>query len=209
MPPTDDTPTDESDEAQDQQQQQSVCGEPTASGEPCQRPAGFGIEGVSVGPCKDHATEYRVPDKLNQDVRQKLTGAANAGAKLEHCAGVAGISRSTLWDWLSRGEDHAKRGLDTELADLYRTFQRARAAGAVKRLQNADDEFVLQASYGYTKTTEHAVDMEADVETDAEEAYIKALEAGLDGEGDAVEPTGDTGGTATESDFDYDPEDEL
>lgn len=164
----------------------NVCGEPTANGGECQRPAGFGIPDTNIGPCKDHSSEFRVPDKLNAETKSTLTGAASAGAKLEHCANLAGIARSTLWDWLSRGEDHADRGLDTELAELYRTFNRARAAGAVRRLENASDEFVLQASYGYTKQEELAIDHGHDADTDPGEAYIDALSAGLADDEDAV-----------------------
>jgi len=153
------------------------CGQPTKDGGKCQRDAGWGLES-DIGPCRDHAEEYRVPKKLDEETKNSLVGAAQAGAFKRHCAHVAGIAPSTLRDWLNRGEDHVTNDIDSPLADLYRRFQRARAAGAVSKLRDADDEFVLERSYGYTKTErkEHLVDDDADLDIQSEVVEITGSE---------------------------------
>lgn len=155
-----------------------ICGDTdTQTGEPCQRDAGWGTN-ASRGPCRDHVQSYTVPKKLTPEVQNSLIGAAKEGAKIKHCAQLAGIGGTTLWEWLSEGEEHIEADIDSELAELYRTFHRARASGAVKRLRDANDEFVLQSSYGYTKREEHEVDMT--VNMDPGEAYVAALEQGME-----------------------------
>ncbi|MHB9285957.1 hypothetical protein ACKVMT_02825 [Halobacteriales archaeon Cl-PHB] len=165
---------------------ESICGESTQDGEPCQRQAGWGLD-AEIGPCKEHTTDYRVPEKLTPTVTDRLVEAAGGGAKLKHCAWFAGIARSTLWDWLSRGESHREEDIDSALADLHRTFQRARAADAVERLRDANDEFVLERSFGYTKQQEVAVDSDHDMDPEeAADAYLTFL--------DAVETEAEPGG---------------
>lgn len=132
---------------------ENICGYEKDDGEPCQRPGGWGTD-ASIGHCRDHAEEYTTPRKLDEETRQALIGAAQTGAFKRHCADVAGIARSTLWEWLNQGEEHAANGMNTPLADFYRTFQRARGAGAVSRLREVDPEFILERSYGYTKSQE-------------------------------------------------------
>lgn len=133
------------------------CGYDKDDGKPCRRPAGWGTES-QMGHCKDHAEEYRVPRKLDEETASTLRGAARAGAKIKDCAAVAGIARSTLWDWLNTGEEHASNDLDTPLAEFYRTFQRARGAGAVELLRDSSSEFILERSYGYVKTEKREVE---------------------------------------------------
>lgn len=131
----------------------NTCGEPTDNGTPCERDAGWGLD-ADIGPCRDHAQEWTVPDKLNEETKNQLIGAAQEGAFKKHCAQTAGITPQTLRNWLNRGEEHTENNLDSPLADLFLRFQQARAAGAVRRLQDARDEFVLERSYGYTKSQE-------------------------------------------------------
>jgi len=143
------------------------CGYELDDGTPCQRDAGWGTDST-IGHCKDHAQEWTIPQKLDEETINTLVGAAQSGAFKKHCAQVAGITPQTLRSWLAEGEDHAERDLDTALADLHLRFTRARAASAVQKLQNADDEFVLERSYGYIRQErkEHLVDEDADLDRD-------------------------------------------
>jgi len=156
--------------------QDNTCGEPCEDGTKCQRDAGWGTDS-GIGPCRDHATEWAVPEKLDEETKHSLIGAAQAGAFKKHCALVAGITPQTLHNWLTDGEGHLENDIDSPLADLYLRFQRARAAGAVSKLRDADDEFVLERSYGYTKTErkEHLLDDDADLSEQLAEGFEYVL----------------------------------
>jgi len=144
-----------------------ICGEPTADGTPCQRTAGFGTD-TEDGPCYDHVEERPVLRKFTPERRERIVGAASSGAYKKHIAQMAEIDPDTLERWLSMGEKDEQNALDTDLAEFYTDWQRARGVGALQKLQNVDDEFILERSYGYTKTErrEHLVDDEAELETE-------------------------------------------
>lgn len=131
----------------------NTCGEPNAEGEPCGRQAGWGTPS-DIGPCKDHAQEYRVPRKLTEEARSKILGAAQRGAFKQTCAAIAGVTPQTLRNWLNQGEQHVQDGLDTPLSEFYLAFQRAHAQGEVSTLQDCSSEFLAERAYGYTKTQE-------------------------------------------------------
>lgn len=132
---------------------EDVCGSTdTESGEPCQRPAGWGFEGSQLGPCKTHDQTQRKLRKLDAETKSTLVGAAQAGAKHEHCAMLAGIAPRTLRQWRDWAREDLDDGLETELTEFYLRYQRARAGGAVSTLKECSPEFLAQASYGYTKT---------------------------------------------------------
>lgn len=134
-----------------------ICGEETAAGEPCKRDAGWGREGVDDGPCVNHVDDFHNPDKLTEETKSTLVGAAQEGAFKEHCAQVAGITPRTLRKWLEWGEEDVENDVDSPCADLFFRYSRARGAGAVRRLKDVKSEFVLERSYGYTKTEQHEV----------------------------------------------------
>ena len=136
-----------------------TCGEPTADGTPCQRPAGFGRD-VDDGPCYDHVEERPVLRKFTPERRERIVGAASSGAFKKHIAQMAEIKADTLNRWLEMGEADESNGLDTDLAEFYRDWQRARGVGVLRKIQNVDDEFVLERSYGYTKTETRKHDVE-------------------------------------------------
>jgi len=68
---------------------------------------------------------------------------------------MAEITEDTLNRWIHLGESDDDEGLDTDLAEFYQDWQRARGAGAIRKLQSVDDEFALERGYGYTKTETH------------------------------------------------------
>ena len=133
-----------------------ICGEPTSSGGRCTRDAGWGTSRDS-GPCSDHQDDFHNPAKLNAETKSTLIGAAQEGAHKEHCAQIAGITEQTLRNWLNWGQEDAENDIDSPCAELFLDFQRARGAGAVRRLKDVDSKFVLERSYGYTKTETHEV----------------------------------------------------
>ena len=136
-----------------------ICGEPTADGTPCQRPEGFGTEREG-GPCMDHEQERPVLRKFTPERRERIVGAASSGAFKKHIAQMAEIDPDTLDRWLEMGKADEQNGLDTDLAAFYTDWQRARGVGALQKIQNVDDEFVLERSYGYTKTETRKHDVE-------------------------------------------------
>jgi len=136
-----------------------ICGEATAEGTPCQRPSGFGTDRED-GPCYDHTQQRPVLRKFTPARRERIIGAASSGAFKKHIAQLAEIDPDTLERWLTMGQEDEQNGLDTDLAEFYTDWQRARGAGALQKLQNADDEFILERSYGYTKTETRKHDVE-------------------------------------------------
>jgi len=144
-----------------------ICGEPTAEGTPCERRPGFGTD-RDDGPCMDHVEERPVLRKFTPQRRERIIGAASSGAYKEHIAQLVEIDPDTLNRWLEMGQTDEQNGLDTDLAEFYTSWQRARGAGALQKLQDVDPEFILERSYGYTKTErrEHLVDEEANLETE-------------------------------------------
>ncbi len=49
------------------------------------------------------------PTKLNEDVQHKICSAIRAGNYIETAAAYAGINKSTLYDWMKRGEREKQR----------------------------------------------------------------------------------------------------
>ena len=49
------------------------------------------------------------PTKLNRDIQNKIVTAIRMGNYIETAAAVAGINKTTLYDWLKRGEREKQR----------------------------------------------------------------------------------------------------
>jgi transposase len=142
----------------------SICGsEKTSTGEPCQRPAGWGTD-EDFGPCKEHPRDGR-PSKFTTERRADAIERAKSGATLEGCARAAGISYRTLNRWLNRGEESGEP--DDPYWQFCQAFARARASAEddlLRRVREDKPEFILERSYEYWKTEKHEVDMDADVD---------------------------------------------
>lgn len=120
---------------------EDICGSTdTADGTPCQNPAGHGTES-DIGPCHLHPTRGR-PSKYTEERREAILEAARHGTTIEGCARAGGIHHSTLYDWMDQYDEFSE------------AFNRARAAGEQRLIPEADPEFILERSYGYTKTQE-------------------------------------------------------
>lgn len=116
-----------------------VCGAETNAGDPCQNPAGS---------CPHHEHGGR-PSKFTEERVETLLDAARSGMTVEGCARAAGIGESTLHDWRN------------EHSEFSEAFNRARAEGERRLVDDvaADDpKFILERSYGYTKTEKREVE---------------------------------------------------
>ena len=69
--------------------------------------------------------------KFNEDTCQCLIENHGKGIPLKQCADIAGISRTTLYNWMNKGEK-SKRG---KYHDFYVDMQRARAKFISHHLQ--------------------------------------------------------------------------
>lgn len=105
----------------------------------------------------DHEQDHRNLRKLDEETKQTLIGAAQEGAKHEHCAMLAGVTPQTLRFWRQWAREDLDGGKENELTDFYLRYQRARGAGAVETLQDCSSEFLAERSYGYTKTERHEI----------------------------------------------------
>lgn len=116
-----------------------TCGHPTPNG-PCKNPATEGDHcwiDAHGGDVDGHGR----PSKLD-DVWDDVMAAASEGLTLEGIARVAGVGVSTLRDWRSENDDFSA------------ALKRARAKGERRLIKDADAEFILERSYGYTKEQE-------------------------------------------------------
>jgi hypothetical protein len=119
-----------------------ICGAETTGEQPCQNPAG------ENGRCwipshNDSAADnpHGRPSKLD-DVWDDVMAAAERGLTVEGIARAAGIGVSTLRDWRAKHDDFSA------------ALSRARARAEQELIKDADAEFVLERSYGYTKEQE-------------------------------------------------------
>jgi hypothetical protein len=74
---------------------------------------------------------------------------------IEGCARLAGVTRETLWNWREEYPEFASE------------FRQARAEGELDHLENVSDhgsQFILERSYGYTKTEKREIEAEHDVD---------------------------------------------
>lgn len=154
----------------------------TTTGEPCQRPAGWGTES-DIGPCKDHPTAESNrgrPSKFDDGPALRAIEAAKEGQSKGGCARSAGVTRRTLNRWLDANPTFTD--LEGEQQEFRPAFMHARNIGEEKLvrwgLYGEDDDgrdidsqharFLLSTSFDYVKTErrEHLVDDDADLAGD-------------------------------------------
>lgn len=132
---------------------EEVCGHPTADGSPCQNPPTDG-DSCHLNEHGGDGDPSGRPTKLEEH-RDDIMSAAREGMSLQGCARVAGIAEKTLHNWINDYDEFA--------SDL----RQARAEGELQHIRNVDDkgsQFLLERSFGYTKTEKHEVDLDADVD---------------------------------------------
>jgi len=123
-----------------------ICGyEGTTTGKPCQHPAGSCPVPSHSDPEADNPQGR--PSTLD-DHWDDIMAGARQGMTLEGCARLAGVAEKTLHEWKNEHEDFRK------------SLRRARAQGELQHLQSVNDSgsrFVLERSFGYTKTEKREI----------------------------------------------------
>lgn len=85
------------------------CGsEETATGDPCQRPAGWGTD-RTTGYCRTHEAGGEEPGgrdpKLTQERQERIAQAIESGSSISEASRKNGIHRETFRRWMNRGEE--------------------------------------------------------------------------------------------------------
>ena len=73
--------------------------------------------------------------KFNEEICNCLTELYSDGIPLKYCADAVGIARSTIYDWMNKGEK-AKSG---KYRKFYQDMQRARAKFIQKNMKDIQD----------------------------------------------------------------------
>lgn len=126
------------------------CGYIKEDDEPCQLP-GSRDDGRCHHHTDDTVTDGGRPSKFNEERKQRLLEAAEAGMTIDGCARSAGIGVSTLYDWFDKYPDFSE------------AFNRARAKGEmelVEEVSQRNPQFILERSYDYVKTERREIEAE-------------------------------------------------
>ena len=99
--------------------------------------------------------------KLNEPRRKAIIEAIKLGATYEIAAEAAGVSRSTLWNWLRKGEEESTGNFRTFL-DTFKKAEAAAALGALRTIDAACREgdwkaaaYLLERRHNYKRDTQH------------------------------------------------------
>ena len=147
---------------------EELCGETKADGEPCDYRAKY-----DDGKCGVHTDEkdnFGRPSQVAEHEGDILTGARQ-GMTMEGLARLAGVAEKNLYVYLNKNPDFRK------------SLKRARAQGELKHLQSVNDSgsrFVLERSFGYVKTEKREID--AEHEHSGELSWTETLKEVQDGD---------------------------
>ncbi|WP_254766516.1 hypothetical protein [Salinilacihabitans rarus] len=149
-----------------------VCGSTdTATGEPCQRPAGWGTDG-DEGHCATHVEDGEEPggrpSKFTDERARDAITAARQSKSEAGCARAAGVSHTTLQNWKEVNPTFIDES-GRERA-FFAAYMRARADGETILVQGglrdgdidtSMAKFLLATSFDYTKTEKREITGEA------------------------------------------------
>lgn len=109
-----------------------LCRSTTKTGAPCQRRARPGHP-----TCGIHADGAKIgrPTKLTPDKIATIVEAVTAGAFRDQAAAVIGIGRTTLYDYLARGQTDLDNGVTSIYAELQDALTRAEAQAELTAIQ--------------------------------------------------------------------------
>lgn len=99
--------------------------------------------------------------KLNEARTKAILQAIQLGATYEIAAENAGVSRSTLWNWLKRGEEQSTGQFATFL-DAFKKAEARAALGALATIHKACNDgdwkaaaFLLERRHNYKRDAQH------------------------------------------------------
>lgn len=113
-------------------------------------------------------TKIGRPSKFKKPIKDLIIKAISSGATYELAADYSGITRSTLWAWLKKGEDPKNKSFHTFLNDV----KRAEGEGLIHHLSNiklASDKdwkasaWLLERRHGYSKAGFHKKEEQKEV----------------------------------------------
>ena len=96
-----------------------------------------GISKSSLSRHKKHIPHQKNPGrpcKLTPDVQKRLHDALRAGIYIEYAVTYVGISKSTYYSWMAKGDADDAAGLTTEFSDFSHSIKRADAECKVRLL---------------------------------------------------------------------------
>lgn len=107
--------------------------------------------------------------KFNDEICECLVEFYSDGMPLKYCADAVGINRSTIYDWMKKGEK-AKSG---KYRKFYQDMQKARAKFIKKNMQDIQDskswmakQYLLQVTDPEQFVVAEKQEMEANVKND-------------------------------------------
>lgn len=95
----------------------------TSSGDPCQRPAGWGTD-LDHGPCSTHRGPGR-PTKLTKDRQERIATEIESGTPLVAACRLNEITHQTHKNWYDRGKREAARDEDNIYTEYFGRLARA------------------------------------------------------------------------------------
>jgi hypothetical protein len=78
------------------------------------------------------------PTKLTPVLQTAIVQAVTAGLHVIEAAALAGIAKSTVLQWLQRGEGRSRRGTQARYVDFVDALSRARAQDEARRIARID-----------------------------------------------------------------------
>lgn len=123
--------------------------------------------------------------KLTPALQTRILQAIQAGATYEYAATYAGISRTTLYYWMQKGEQQ-KRGAFRTFLNEFKKAEARCCVGALAVVQKAAQAgtwqaaaFLLERRFGYTKDGPPPVQITIDVDAIDSRALMAEYEQGI------------------------------
>lgn len=116
--------------------------------------------------------------KFNEDTCKCLTENYEKGLPLKYCADIAGVARSTVYNWMEKGKN-SKRG---KYHDFYKDMQRAKSkfiAHHQLKIAESKDWRASQYLLQVTDTEKYVVTEKKQVQADVKTDILAKLERPL------------------------------
>lgn len=111
------------------------CADKTTKGKPCPR---WALPGMRL--CARHLNAGRGrPTKLSDEITQTICEHLREGGYAETAAAAAGVSKSTFYEWMARGDAAGAKKVDEPYRIFRARIEEARAMGETVRVQQIAD----------------------------------------------------------------------